>query len=139
MQRLFTRFPSGWPGVGLLLLRTAVGLVAACQGANCLLAPDATTSVVTAGLLPLAVGGAVVLGILTPIASLVLALIYAALAFSVFPCLPDHLFIDRVGALFGIVASCSLALLGPGAFSFDARLFGHREIFIPRDGGSHPT
>ena len=29
------------------------------------------------------------------------------------------------------VMSLTLVLLGPGAFSVDARLFGHREIIIP--------
>jgi uncharacterized membrane protein YphA (DoxX/SURF4 family) len=28
--------------------------------------------------------------------------------------------------------AAALALLGPGAFSFDARLFGRREIVVPR-------
>jgi len=30
-----------------------------------------------------------------------------------------------------IVAAVALALLGPGAFSLDGRLFGRREIVIP--------
>ena len=30
-----------------------------------------------------------------------------------------------------------IALLGPGAFSFDARLFGRREIFIPAQSDKH--
>jgi hypothetical protein len=41
---------------------------------------------------------------------------------------------DHIGALtaFNLAAiSAALALLGPGAFSLDARLFGRREIIIP--------
>ncbi|HEX3543577.1 MAG TPA: hypothetical protein VHT31_03545 [Candidatus Acidoferrum sp.] len=30
-----------------------------------------------------------------------------------------------------IVMAAAIALLGPGAFSLDARLFGRREILIP--------
>src|ERR1700689_4288158 len=32
LQRLFSSFPSGWPGFGLFLLRTAVGMTAVIQG-----------------------------------------------------------------------------------------------------------
>jgi uncharacterized membrane protein YphA (DoxX/SURF4 family) len=47
-----------------------------------------------------------------------------------------------VQALFVGVVALALALLGPGALSIDARLFGRREIIIPHvsrryhDGGS---
>ena len=33
------------------------------------------------------------------------------------------------------VISVALVLLGPGAYSVDARLFGHREIIIPESSG----
>jgi hypothetical protein len=32
-----------------------------------------------------------------------------------------------------VVDATAIALLGPGAFSLDARLFGRREILIPPD------
>jgi hypothetical protein len=36
------------------------------------------------------------------------------------------------GSLFGLmVLATAIALLGPGAFSIDSRLFGRREILIP--------
>jgi len=41
--------------------------------------------------------------------------------------------IDRLAALILIVDAAALALLGPGALSLDARLFGRREIIIPHD------
>jgi uncharacterized membrane protein YphA (DoxX/SURF4 family) len=34
--------------------------------------------------------------------------------------------------LLAVMMAISLALLGPGAYSVDARLFGRREITIPR-------
>jgi len=38
-------------------------------------------------------------------------------------------------AAFNLAAiSAALVLLGPGAFSLDARLFGRREIIIPEGG-----
>jgi hypothetical protein len=42
-------------------------------------------------------------------------------------------------AAFNLAAmSAALVLLGPGAFSLDARLFGRREIIIPEGGGHSP-
>lgn len=38
--------------------------------------------------------------------------------------------LDRPAALVGLAAAAGLALMGPGAFSLDARLFGRRKIFI---------
>jgi len=32
-----------------------------------------------------------------------------------------------------VILAAAIALLGPGAFSLDARLFGRREIVIPKD------
>ena len=47
---------------------------------------------------------------------------------------PDtSVLIDRLAALIVVVDAAALALLGPGALSIDARLFGRREITIPRD------
>ncbi len=42
--------------------------------------------------------------------------------------------LDYAAAAVGLAASVGLGLLGPGAYSIDARLFGHREIFIPAAG-----
>ena len=39
--------------------------------------------------------------------------------------------LDSGAAVVGIAATIAIGLLGPGAFSIDARLFGRREIFIP--------
>ena len=41
--------------------------------------------------------------------------------------------LDRVAAILLIVDGLALALLGPGAHSIDAYLFGRREIIIPHD------
>ena len=41
--------------------------------------------------------------------------------------------IDRLAALILIVDAAALTLLGPGAVSLDARLFGRREIIVPHD------
>lgn len=39
---------------------------------------------------------------------------------------------DRAAHVFAAVIAFSLTVLGPGAWSLDARLFGRRKISIPR-------
>lgn len=39
--------------------------------------------------------------------------------------------LDGTAAIVGLAAAAALGLVGPGAFSVDARRFGRREIFIP--------
>jgi hypothetical protein len=47
--------------------------------------------------------------------------------------------LDGTAAIVGLAAAAGLGLLGPGAFSIDARLLGRREIFIPaKDGNEQP-
>ena len=68
-------------------------------------------------------------GIFTPLCGTLIAAGYGLMLF--WPgngmALP-HL--DWPAALVGVAAAAGLALLGPGAFSLDARLFGRRKIFI---------
>ena len=74
-------------------------------------------------------------GIFTPICSTLVGLGYALVLFTPFggAVLPR---LDGGAALVGLAAAVALGLLGPGAFSIDARLFGRREIFIPAKDGS---
>ena len=90
------------------------------------------------GMLAMAVGVALLIGLLTPIASALAACGYLVMGIS------SLLATDvskHTGALIALdLAAISLAavLLGPGAFSLDARLFGRRRIIIP-EGPRHPT
>jgi hypothetical protein len=75
-------------------------------------------------------GVALTVGIFTPMCSALVAVGYALVLITpvggvVLPPL------DASSAAVGLAAAIALGLLGPGAFSIDARLFGHREIFIP--------
>ena len=76
------------------------------------------------------------MGFLTPIAATVIGL--GAITFSVLGLpLPVQYPFDTTHTLVDvIVLSVVILLLGPGAFSFDARMFGRREIRIP--AVSHP-
>jgi hypothetical protein len=83
-------------------------------------------------------GIALTVGIFTPVCSTLVGLGYALVLFTPFgAAVLPHL--DGGAAFVGLAAAAALGLLGPGAFSIDARLFGRREIFIPANDGSEPS
>jgi putative oxidoreductase len=119
MQRLYTTFPNEWPGTGLLLLRLAEGIPTVIDGTT-----NALKSGATLAAIPHAVE--VVSGILlfagfwTPIGGVLQALVEFsnALAGAGY----EHVLHGMIGL--------SLAMLGPGAWSVDARLFGRKRIDV---------
>jgi hypothetical protein len=118
-----------------LLLRGSVGITTATQA---WLAVAATNSDFLAAAPAAAFGVcgvALTIGIFTAVCSTLIGAVYACVLFMPFeaPVLP-HL--DSVAAVIALTAAAGLGLLGPGAFSIDARLFGRREIFIPARDGS---
>jgi uncharacterized membrane protein YphA (DoxX/SURF4 family) len=77
-------------------------------------------------------GAALVIGFLTPLASLLVALSFLGIGLAWVPVPPWGLYDDpRVVAVGIIITAVAIALLGPGAFSLDGYLFGRREIVIP--------
>jgi len=138
LRKFFSTFPDGWPGVGLLLLRVAVASNAIGQGLCALLRPNGTAPAAWAlGLLAILAGLVFLAGILTPIAGFVLTFGFLSQGVALF--LPADA--SKHGCAFAALnlaaMSLALALLGPGAFSVDARLFGRLEIVIP-DGRRPP-
>jgi hypothetical protein len=125
MQRLFSAFPSGWPGIGLLLLRVSVAAACLLAYIQC----ETRAAWVLPTLIPMS--ACLCAGALTPLAAvLAVALELTAAA---------NLHVNGAGLMIiTIIDAAALALLGPGAYSLDARRFGRRVIFAEswRDGDS---
>lgn len=128
LQRTFTSFPSGSVGTALLFLRVVVGAFAIAEAVLSIVANHAPMSIAMA--MPALLAGLALLpGLVVPIASALLAAEGAAILIfaqvGVLALLESHI------ALFEfIVMAATLAVLGPGATSIDARLFGRREVEI---------
>lgn len=116
----------------MLLLRLAVGLAAILQGVGYLSDPARLNSVYWfLGLLSIALGAAIVAGFLTPVVAVVEAFCVFCQGLAWLPSSDVSLFDSRPSTLFAITITIAIALLGPGRFSLDSRMFGRREIIIP--------
>ena len=118
MQRLFSTFPNSWPGLGLLILRlsaafslldlartTGTGAQALTLLFRCVSAADAALLVV---------------GLWTPFAGVAVAAIHLGIL-----SMAQEL---NVASVVDSAVGLALAMLGPGAWSLDARLFGRKRI-----------
>ena len=122
MRRLFSTFAQGLPGAGLLLLRlaAATSLLLHQTSQRTVDVPvwQTVTVVVRTCLSTLLIAG-----LWTPISGTLTAILELATAFW----RPSDVWSHGLVASLGV----ALALLGPGAWSADAWLFGWRRIEIP--------
>jgi uncharacterized membrane protein YphA (DoxX/SURF4 family) len=135
LQRTFSGFPTGYPGLALLLLRLVVGGVTSSQAWLLIIAGRGAASIgVMFALLALVIGLMLIVGLMTPIASALLSA--GGLLLTINPGVTGHLLLFESGMarLEFIVMSVAVILLGPGAWSLDARLYGRREVKVDGNG-----
>jgi hypothetical protein len=117
LQRLFTTFAESWPGFGLLVQRLVTGFVLLHNApfreapGDATIAPEAMGAVLAIFMM---------IGLWTPLAGALIAAVevWTIVAYPGDPRAPILL------ATFG----ATLAMIGPGAFSIDARLFGRKHF-----------
>jgi uncharacterized membrane protein YphA (DoxX/SURF4 family) len=136
LGRFFFAFPAGLPGVALLLVRVVFGTSLILQGAYCLITRQPAVPSSFTGMIFVAGGALLLIGYLTPIVGIALAVGVIAVVFSFLPVCSPNVFNSLSAWIFGLTMLFTVVALGPGAFSVDARLFGRREILIPRRASS---
>jgi len=119
LQRLFSTFADGWPGVGLLLQRVLAGTMLVRLGIVQLTGTPASTSMILQ-VVSVCAGMLLLLGLWTPVAGALIAVVQMWIAFAYVgdPWIP--IILATLGA--------TVAMIGPGAWSIDARLFGRKHI-----------
>jgi uncharacterized membrane protein YphA (DoxX/SURF4 family) len=88
------------------------------------------------GLIATAGGAALLLGFATPVAGLLASLGSLMGALPSFPHPGLNLFETGTSVVLVLIMTAAIVLLGPGAYSLDARLFGRRQIVIPHSSQS---
>jgi putative oxidoreductase len=126
VQRLFSSFADGWPGIGLLLLRLLTAAALIHFGiAN--LREAFPLTIVVLQIIGIAAGILLLIGLWTPVAGVLAAIVKVWIALSRYFSHSGDPWI----AITQAVLSAVLAMVGPGAWSIDARLFGRRRIHMP--------
>ncbi|MGA3194738.1 MAG: hypothetical protein ABSD39_07000 [Terriglobales bacterium] len=119
MQRLFSTFADGWPGIGLLLQRILTAILLIRFGIIDLTGSSFSLSM-TPQIIGVCIGILFLIGLWTPIVGGLIALIELWIAVAQV----GDPWLQVVVAILG----ATVAMIGPGAWSIDARLFGRKHI-----------
>ena len=126
LQRLFSTFPDGGPGLGLLLLRFGAGIALMSLVANDLVADIREPAHIAPDLIGAAAGIGLLAGLWTPLIGALAAIDQLWIALSLYSSRGNGQWIHMLLA----VLAAGVAMLGPGAWSIDARLFGRKRFDI---------
>jgi putative oxidoreductase len=121
LQRLFSIFPNGWPGAGLVVLRLGAGVYLLANG----LSTAAVVGFQGTGLIALAStipGCLLLIGLWTPIAGILAMLLETTMVFTTME--------ELKAGLLLLCICAAIAMLGPGCWSIDSILFGRRRLDI---------
>jgi putative oxidoreductase len=119
LQRLFSTFANGWPGLGLLLQRLLSASALFFDGIRYFgEAPHASLPVLR--LIGAGTGIFVLVGLWTPVTGMLVAIIELCICFLSYRRSMDFHPVATLGA--------TLAMIGPGAWSIDAQLFGRKHF-----------
>jgi putative oxidoreductase len=122
VQRLFSNFANGWAGRGLLFQRALTAAVLVHSAVSRL--AEASWSAAFPELIAAGLGIFILLGLWTPVVGTLVGLTEVWIFFS----RPTGPWIPLILAILGV----TLAMIGPGAWSVDARLFGRKHIEAPK-------
>lgn len=130
---MFSTFPDGISGLGLLILRSALGGALALKALACLHNKHDSNPVIITVILLMGLSALLIIaGYRTRVAAV--AAMVAIIA-GMISCTSDpglQVLDSRTTEVFAIMIAAAVACLGPGVFSLDSRLFGRREIVIPK-------
>jgi uncharacterized membrane protein YphA (DoxX/SURF4 family) len=122
VQRLFSTFADGWPGGGILLLRLLAGGALIDRGIAAL-SPQAHNGLAVPQIAGAAVGLMILGGLWTPVVGVLAGIVEMWIAFTQPGAQPVAISLAALGI--------SLAMIGPGAWSIDAWLYGRKQILPP--------
>jgi putative oxidoreductase len=118
VQRLFSSFANGWPGRGLLIQRLLVGASLVYFAIECLSSSPVCRSAVLE-VIGAAAGILLIAGLWTPLVGVLAALAEVWIAVSAS---------DNGVPIALAILALTLSMIGPGAWSVDARRYGRKRI-----------
>ena len=119
MRRLYSTFADGVPGLGLILMRVVAGAVLLESAASPVSSSPAAAVAAMSAILAVA-GIFLILGLYTPIVGTLVAFVETLGLLTAQAQTIEHILVATFGA--------ALAMLGPGSWSVDARVFGWKRI-----------